>query len=322
MRRASASTPTTGSMTRIRRSTCRASSCPRRSAIPTTSVDQWFSWFFDPRINIGAMINTGGKTSYGFTGLTWRIPIYKGFFFEGEFGGAVNTSPLRDEPGRVNTGCRFDFRESGGFGYQFNEHWDCHRQHRAHLAREPVHQHQPRLNPGRRPDRLQVLRDPRPARAFGQPYRSFHSRWREPWRMRSITIVSPRSASKLDICRAPRHARPSRILRAAGSEPDGRSIFGNGAATRRQSAARPVDCQSRCRAQFPRGRFRLARRTRMFARSPQSAIRRSLSSMRAKTSSAVKVRPVAQLSTIVRRISSTLSWRARAFWSRRMRSRT
>ena len=85
---------------------------------------RYFSWFFDPRINIGAMINTGGKTSYGFTGLTWRIPIYKAFFFEGEFGGAVNTSPLRDEPDRVNTGCRFDFRESGGFGYQFNEHWD------------------------------------------------------------------------------------------------------------------------------------------------------------------------------------------------------
>jgi lipid A 3-O-deacylase len=85
---------------------------------------QWFSWFFNPRINLGAMINTGGKTSYGFTGLTWRIPLYKGFFFEGEFGAAVNTSPLRDEPDRVNTGCRWDFRESGGFGYQFDEHWD------------------------------------------------------------------------------------------------------------------------------------------------------------------------------------------------------
>ena len=80
---------------------------------PNNIGGQWFSWFFNPRINIGAMINTGGKTSYGFTGLTWRIPIYKGFFFEGEFGGAVNTSPLRDEPDRVNTGCRWDFRESG-----------------------------------------------------------------------------------------------------------------------------------------------------------------------------------------------------------------
>ena len=91
---------------------------------PNNIGGQWFSWFFNPRINIGAMINTGGKTSYGFTGLTWRLPIYKGFFFEGELGGAVNTSPLRDEGDRVNTGCRFDFRESGGFGYQFNEHWD------------------------------------------------------------------------------------------------------------------------------------------------------------------------------------------------------
>jgi hypothetical protein len=85
---------------------------------------RWFSWFFNPRINIGAMISTGGKTSYGFTGLTWRIPIYKAFFFEGEFGAAVNTSTLREEPDRVDTGCRWDFRESGGFGYQFSEHVD------------------------------------------------------------------------------------------------------------------------------------------------------------------------------------------------------
>jgi hypothetical protein len=84
----------------------------------------WFSWFFNPRINVGAMVNTGGKTSYAFTGLTWRIPIYKAFFFEGEFGGAVNNAPTHPEEDRVDMGCRLTFRESGGFGYQFNEHVD------------------------------------------------------------------------------------------------------------------------------------------------------------------------------------------------------
>ena len=32
-------------------------------------------------------------------------PIYRGLFFEGEFGGAVNTSPMRAEPDRVDMGC-------------------------------------------------------------------------------------------------------------------------------------------------------------------------------------------------------------------------
>ena len=85
----------------------------------------WVSWFFDPRLNIGAMINTGGKTSYAFGGFTWRIPIYRKFFFEGEFGGAVNNAPSWHEPGRVDMGCTITFRESGGFGYQFSENWDA-----------------------------------------------------------------------------------------------------------------------------------------------------------------------------------------------------
>jgi lipid A 3-O-deacylase len=84
----------------------------------------WFSWFFNPRINLGAMINTGGKTSYGFTGLTWRIPIYQRFFFEGEFGGSVNNGPEHPEVGRIFMGCPINFRESGGFGYQLTEHID------------------------------------------------------------------------------------------------------------------------------------------------------------------------------------------------------
>jgi lipid A 3-O-deacylase len=88
------------------------------------TTNPWISWFFNPRLNAGGMINTEGGTSYGFVGLTWRIPIYQKFFFEGEFGGAVNNSPLYPDGNRVDMGCRFTFRESGGFGYQFNEHFD------------------------------------------------------------------------------------------------------------------------------------------------------------------------------------------------------
>ena len=84
----------------------------------------WVSWFFDPRINLGAMINTGGKTSYGFTGLTWRIPLYGPLYFEGEFGGAVNNSPHATTPDRVDMGCVFTFRESGGFGVQLSSNVD------------------------------------------------------------------------------------------------------------------------------------------------------------------------------------------------------
>ena len=88
------------------------------------TTNPWISWFFAPRLNAGGMINTGGGTSYGFAGLTWRIPIYGRFFFEGEFGGAVNNAPLHPEWNWVDMGCRFTFREFGGFGYQFTDHID------------------------------------------------------------------------------------------------------------------------------------------------------------------------------------------------------
>jgi lipid A 3-O-deacylase len=91
---------------------------------PWIAGNPWVSWFFDPRLNIGGMINIGGKTSYAFGGFTWRIPIYGKFFFEGELGGAVNNAVRRPTYGRVDMGCAATFRESGGFGYQFNENWD------------------------------------------------------------------------------------------------------------------------------------------------------------------------------------------------------
>jgi lipid A 3-O-deacylase len=84
----------------------------------------YVNWFITPKIALGAMVNTGGKTSYVFGGFNWRIPIWKMLFFEGEFGGAVNNSPEWHEPGRVDMGCTATFRESGGFGLQLNPNWD------------------------------------------------------------------------------------------------------------------------------------------------------------------------------------------------------
>jgi lipid A 3-O-deacylase len=92
--------------------------------LPGPADNPWFGWFFRPRINLGGMINTGGKTSYGFTGLTWRIPIYWRFFFEGEFGGSVNNGPEHPEEGRIFMGCPINFRESGGFGVQLTSNID------------------------------------------------------------------------------------------------------------------------------------------------------------------------------------------------------
>ncbi len=88
------------------------------------SANPVVSGFLNPRLAFGAMINTGGRTSYAFTTLNWRIPIYSSFFFEGEFGGAANDSPREREPDRVNIGCPVTFRESGGFGYQLTANVD------------------------------------------------------------------------------------------------------------------------------------------------------------------------------------------------------
>jgi len=84
----------------------------------------YVNWFLSPRIGLGAMINTGGKTSYAFGTFNWRIPIWKMLFFEGELGGAVNNSPNWRGPNRIDMGCPLTFREAGGFGLQLTPNWD------------------------------------------------------------------------------------------------------------------------------------------------------------------------------------------------------
>jgi lipid A 3-O-deacylase len=84
----------------------------------------YVNWFLSPRIGLGAMVNTGGKTSYVFGTFNWRIPIWKMLFFEGEFGGAVNNSPDWQGTRRIDMGCPVTFREAGGFGLQLTPNWD------------------------------------------------------------------------------------------------------------------------------------------------------------------------------------------------------
>ena len=87
-------------------------------------TNPWVSWFFVPRMNLGAMINAEGKTSYAFGGFTWRIPVYGPLYFEGELGGAVNNAVRTPTPDRVDMGCVATFRESGGFGVQLSQNVD------------------------------------------------------------------------------------------------------------------------------------------------------------------------------------------------------
>src|SRR5437868_6485543 len=84
-----------------------------------------------PRPHIGADINTDGKTSDGYFGLTWGITLIQslfgfgdGVYANGSLGGAVHDgSPLTGAtppPGRKLLGSRILFRESAELGYRIN----------------------------------------------------------------------------------------------------------------------------------------------------------------------------------------------------------
>src|SRR5438477_5051664 len=79
-----------------------------------------------PRPHIGADINTAGKTSDGYFGLTWGITLIQslfgagdGVFANGSLGGAVHDGYINSGPlNRKLLGSRILFRESAEFGYQ------------------------------------------------------------------------------------------------------------------------------------------------------------------------------------------------------------
>src|SRR5207248_4716491 len=79
-----------------------------------------------PRPHIGADINTAGKTSGGYFGLTWGITLIQslfgagdGVFVNGSLGGAVHDGYINSGPlDRKLLGSRILFRESAELGYQ------------------------------------------------------------------------------------------------------------------------------------------------------------------------------------------------------------
>jgi hypothetical protein len=87
---------------------------------PTTwTVPRWLL----PRPQLGATLNTDGKTSYAYAGALWTVDFTRSLFGEGFFGGMVHDAPLNDDRTRLVLGCRFLFHEGLSLGYRITDRW-------------------------------------------------------------------------------------------------------------------------------------------------------------------------------------------------------
>ncbi len=82
-----------------------------------------------PRFHLGGNLNTSGRTSDVYGGVTWQFPIYGRFFGELGFGGDLNdgnTSKVFPKFGNddIRVGCVANFRESASLGYHLDDHWN------------------------------------------------------------------------------------------------------------------------------------------------------------------------------------------------------
>ena len=75
-----------------------------------------------PRLHLGTTVNTAGKTSHGYAGLTWDYDLSKSFFVEASLGGDLNNGKTGNMlvSGRNAMGCAAAFRESASLGYRIN----------------------------------------------------------------------------------------------------------------------------------------------------------------------------------------------------------
>ena len=81
-----------------------------------------------PRFDVGGNLNTSGRTSDVYGGVTWQFPVYGRFFGELGFGGDLNDGDTRLVFPKGNTdirvGCVANFHESGTLGYHLDDHWN------------------------------------------------------------------------------------------------------------------------------------------------------------------------------------------------------
>lgn len=81
-----------------------------------------------PRFHLGGNLNTSGRTSDVYGGVTWQFPIYGRFFGELGFGGDLNdgNTSLVFPKGNtdIRVGCVANFRESASLGYHLDDHWN------------------------------------------------------------------------------------------------------------------------------------------------------------------------------------------------------
>ena len=82
------------------------------------------SWLA-PRLQLGAMVNFVGKTSYAYAGFAWTMSLTPRWFIEPLFGGAIHDGPIDGvHPGQLVLGCRDLFHTGFTTGYRLTDHWN------------------------------------------------------------------------------------------------------------------------------------------------------------------------------------------------------
>ena len=84
-----------------------------------------FESYFVPRPHLGASLNTGGRTSFAYAGLTWSADLTPVLFLETSLGGAVHDGATGGgpAPNQSALGCSPLFRESASVGVRLNARW-------------------------------------------------------------------------------------------------------------------------------------------------------------------------------------------------------